>query len=135
MKRQSILILAMVAVISISGPASFTDMVSFQGLGDFPDGPTNSCAYGISGDGSPVVGYGWSESGQEAFRWTASGGYAEFRSLLWRLLECCQGHISADDSVVAGSCASALVEQAFHWENNTLDYNTLFDIAVKEFSC
>ncbi len=74
MKRQLILILAMVAVISISGPTSFTDMVSFQGLGDFPGGPTNSCAYGISGDGSPVVGYGWSESGQEAFRWTASGG-------------------------------------------------------------
>ncbi len=46
-----------------------------------------------------------------------------------------KGHISADDSVVAGSGASALVDQAFHWENNTLDYNTLFDIAVKEFSC
>ncbi len=48
---------------------------SFTGLGDLPGGRFDSKAYGISGDGSVVVGTGAGASGvSEAFRWTAATG-------------------------------------------------------------
>ena len=47
------------------------------GLGDLPGGSFDSCAYGVSGDGSLVVGNGSSASGGEAFRWTADGGMVD----------------------------------------------------------
>ena len=46
----------------------------FSGLGDLPGGSFDSYAYGVSGDGSTVVGRSTSGSGNEAFRWTESGG-------------------------------------------------------------
>jgi len=41
---------------------------SFQGLGDLPGGSVNSSAYGVSADGSVVVGQSLTASGWEAFR-------------------------------------------------------------------
>lgn len=43
---------------------------SFRGVGDLAGGAFESYAYGISGDGSTVVGMSLSASGPEAFRWT-----------------------------------------------------------------
>ena len=49
-----------------------------SGLGDFAGGVFGSDAYGVSADGSVVVGFGKSESGgqtfRQAFRWTTSEG-------------------------------------------------------------
>ena len=46
----------------------------FQGLGFLPSG-TYSQAFGVSADGSVIVGTGNSTvSGAEAFRWTSSAG-------------------------------------------------------------
>ena len=48
---------------------------SFQGLGDLPGGPFESAAFGISADGTTVVGRGRSSvNGYQAFKWTQSGG-------------------------------------------------------------
>ncbi len=46
----------------------------FIGLGDLPGGIMHSMATGISADGKVVVGYGHSENGPEAFRWTLEDG-------------------------------------------------------------
>jgi len=55
---------------------------SFQGLGDLPGGFYQSQAWGLSADGSTIVGYSWSSDpnwdtgplGFEAMRWSASEG-------------------------------------------------------------
>ena len=49
------------------------------GLGDLAGGASGSVAYGVSADGSVVVGAGRSAAsgpGREAFRWTSGGGMA-----------------------------------------------------------
>ena len=43
------------------------------GLGDLPGGSFQSAAFAASSDGSVVVGLGYSELGEEAFRWTSDG--------------------------------------------------------------
>ena len=48
----------------------------FTALGDLPGGSFCSTAYGVSADGSVVVGNGNSSQGTEAFRWTLRGGMA-----------------------------------------------------------
>ena len=56
---------------------------SFQGLGQMP-GTTSAGtqAFGISGDGTTIVGAGWvSSTAQEAFRWTVAGGYQRLGDL------------------------------------------------------
>ena len=49
---------------------------SFQGLGDLPGGEFQSEAFGVSGDGTIVVGDSIFDepSRSQAFRWTMSGG-------------------------------------------------------------
>ena len=46
----------------------------FAGLGDLPGGSANSMAFGVSADGTAVVGCGNSAAGVEAFRWTRIRG-------------------------------------------------------------
>jgi hypothetical protein len=57
-----------------------TRAASFQGLGDFPGGWTNSTAYGISPDGSVVIGRAYPgtfgfDGTHEAYSWTAQSGF------------------------------------------------------------
>jgi uncharacterized membrane protein len=80
------------------------------GLGDLAGGDFYSYAYGISSDGSVVVGQGYSALGNEAFYWTASGGMESLKDILtnkcglgltgWRLT-CAQG-ISSDGRTIIG---------------------------------
>jgi len=49
----------------------WTPASGMVGMGDFPDGIFHSGAYGVSADGSVIVGNGTSDSGGEAFRWEA----------------------------------------------------------------
>jgi probable HAF family extracellular repeat protein len=48
----------------------------FTGLGDLLGGFFDSFAYGVSADGTAVVGYSNSAAGMEAFRWTPGNGMA-----------------------------------------------------------
>ena len=88
------------------------------GLGDLGGGIFDSAARGVSADGSVVVGYGTSASGQEAFRW--SGG------LMTGLGDLPGGSfasgaqaVSADGNVVVGSSTSDNGPEAFVWRQTT----------------
>ena len=49
---------------------------SIVGVGELTGGGNQSWVYGISGDGSVVVGFGYDSRGAlRAFRWTASSGF------------------------------------------------------------
>ena len=67
----------------------------FTGLGDLADGASYSTAYGVSADGSVVIGYSSSDTGIEAFRWTRRGGMVGLR------FQQALG-VSADGSTVVG---------------------------------
>src|SRR5438105_845728 len=76
------LVVVVAAFGSLTGASSAfgksqTPGASFQGLGQMPGATTGgTSAFGISGDGSVIVGAGWVSSfEQEAFRWTLTGGY------------------------------------------------------------
>ena len=56
------------------GSASSSHAASFTPLGDLAGGDFHSGAFDVSGDGSTVVGYSSSASGDEAFVWDATNG-------------------------------------------------------------
>ena len=61
------------AILAGLGPTAGAEAM-FRGLGDLPGGGFGSNAFGVSADGSIVVGVGSSAAGNQAFRWTAAGG-------------------------------------------------------------
>jgi len=79
----------------------------FMGLGDLPGGEAGSYAFGVSADGSVVVGYGHTAAGIEAFRWTSGGGMVGLGDLPGGLVYSYATGVSADGSVVAGPSMSA----------------------------
>jgi len=94
----------------------------FQGLGDLPGGEFFSKAYGISDDGSVVIGESKSTNGTEAFRWENTGmaGLGDLPGSFFR------SHaygISSDGSVIVGMSATDIPFpslQAFRWENGVM---------------
>jgi len=119
-RNSSQLILALLALLSTSLQAA-----SFTGLGFLAEDPNGSGryisqAFGVSADGSVVVGNGVDRvvnkaggGGIEAFRWTESGGMvglgdlgSPFQSTAWGA--------SVDGSVIVGNSGG----QAFRWTEN-----------------
>jgi probable HAF family extracellular repeat protein len=80
---------------------------TFQGLGDLSGGSFSSLALDVSNDGSAVVGYGTTASGQQAFRWTQSTGMVALGSFT----SSSASKISADGSTIVGGGDS----KAFRW--------------------
>jgi probable HAF family extracellular repeat protein len=107
--RRSLIILSSLVLSQIFQSAGIAKQPSFQGLGDLPGGAYKSYAYGVSSDGSVVVGYGNSSSGQEAFRWTSGGGMVS----LVNAYSTAYG-VSSNGSVVVGD-AYLPTRQAFSW--------------------
>ena len=78
-----------------------------------PSGGTNSYAYGVSADGSVVIGY--SESLNHSFRWTVADGMQDLGTLPGGNALYARGD-SADGSVVVGyGLASNGLNHAFRW--------------------
>ena len=102
-------LLTMVAILSISvfGITQSTTAATFTELGDLPGGFTSSMANGVSADGSVVVGNSHSASGNEAFRWTESGGMVGLGDLPGGSFGSSAAAVSADGSVVVGTSTSA----------------------------
>ena len=88
---------------------------SFTGLGHLAGGSFESYAAGVSADGSVAVGLGSSTSGNEAFRWTDSGGMVGLGDLAGGSFYSYAYGVSADGSVAVGRSISASGGEAFRW--------------------
>ena len=103
-----------------------------SGLGDLPGGNFYSDAMDVSADGSVVVGYAYSASGHEAFRWTAGGGMVGLGDLPGGDFVSDARGVSADGSVVVGSGTSALGYEAFIWDDAN-GMRNLRDVLVDDY--
>jgi len=91
----------------------------FKGLGDLPDGIFYSVAYGVSEDGSAVIGDGISANGAEGFRWTEASGLVGLGDLSGGSFESHAYGVSENGSVVVGISYSANGTEAFRWTSAT----------------
>jgi probable HAF family extracellular repeat protein len=83
-------------------------------LGRLPGG-VYSAAQGVSADGSVIVGYSQSNSGDQAFRWTAFGGMVGLGDLAGGAFSSNALGVSGDGAVVVGQSTSGTGPQAFRW--------------------
>lgn len=90
--------------------------ITFTPLGDLPGGITNSAAYGVSADGSVVVGSSVSATGVTAFAWTQGGGMAALPMLAGGTGATAYA-VSANGEVAVGVSDSASGQQACVWSN------------------
>lgn len=93
-----------------------------QPLGALPGAPAQtSRAYGVSADGSVVVGWSSSPNGNcnyqaEAFRWTASEGMQGLGDLPGGYFDSWAWAASADGAVIVGTSLTELYNEAFIWD-------------------
>ncbi|MFT7569483.1 MAG: putative HAF family extracellular repeat protein [Paracoccaceae bacterium] len=110
-------LLAALVIFSVCGASQAAPFII--GLGDLPGGSITSHNGGIgrvlSNDGSVVVGRSNSAGGDEAFRWTPSGGMAGLGDLAGGSFFSQALSTSVDGSVVVGQGTSASVREAFRW--------------------
>jgi probable HAF family extracellular repeat protein len=90
----------------------------FLGLGSLPAAFVRSKAYGISADGSVVVGETVSSSGMQAFRWTMADGMQGLGDLPGGTPSSAAHGVSADGSVIVGQSTSSLGPEAFRWTSS-----------------
>lgn len=105
----------MVAYAVISAWPTNAAAAVFTGLGDLAGGSFHSQAWGLSADGSVVVGQSISASGIEAFRWTPGGGIVALGDLAGGSFESIANDVSADGSVIVGNGFSDSGYEAFRW--------------------
>jgi len=121
MEKQSIVVLTFVVLLLTTVSISFGAVGSFRGVGDLDGGIFSSSAYGVSGDGSVVVGRSKSASGTEAFRWVADGGMIGLGDLEGGSFFGGSTDVSGDGAVVVGFSKSSpghddnKGEEAFLW--------------------
>jgi probable HAF family extracellular repeat protein len=96
-----------VLALAAAGPARADAL--FVPLGDLPGGFFVSEAFGVSADGSTVVGVSSSEAGYEAFRWTSADGMVGL-GFLPGSSDSYGGAVSADGATVVGGSG-----EAFRW--------------------
>ena len=80
----------------------------------------SSQAWGVSGDGSVVVGEADSPLGREAFLWTESGGMIGLGNLTGGTHNSQAKGVSADGTVVVGSSGTPTGDEAFLWANGVM---------------
>ncbi|MAT68012.1 MAG: HAF repeat/PEP-CTERM domain-containing protein [Planctomycetaceae bacterium] len=91
------------------------------GLGDLPGEASGlfsfvgSYAYGVSADGLTIVGRGFSDSGYEAFAWTADGGMTGLGDLPGGGFSSEARAVSADGTIVVGTGNTPSDNEAFIW--------------------
>ncbi len=119
MRDRYVVRLALLSTTAILGVAGGANGASFQGLGDLPGGAFESRALSVSGDGSVVVGWSESASGQEAFRWE-NGVMTGLGDLPGGdFLSEARG-VSGDGSIIVGKSRSSSGNEAFRWENGVM---------------
>lgn len=88
------------------------------GLGDLPGGGHSSIAWGVSNDGTVVVGTGMNEAGNRAFRWTDQSGMESLGSLPDGSWSWGYG-VSANGDRIVGKGAINGGAEAFMWTAET----------------
>jgi uncharacterized membrane protein len=104
--------------LSPSGEEAFrwTSAGGMQGLGDLTGGAFLSVAWGISSDGTTVVGRGSSAaSSSEAFRWSSAGGLQAMGDLAGGAFGSRALAASSNGSIIVGEGTSASGQEAFRW--------------------
>ena len=100
-------------------PFRWTQSGGMVGLGWLAGaGSLNATAYGVSGDGTVVVGYSKSASSgsnNEAFRWTQSGGMVGLGDLAGGTFNSTANGVSSNGSVIVGQGTTASGSEAFRW--------------------
>jgi probable HAF family extracellular repeat protein len=114
--------LGLLAGVLLVGPpagADPADEASFTVLPHFSAQARRTVAWGVSGDGSIVVGESDSAQGTQAFRWTEAGGMEPLGDLAGGDVLSVAYAISDDGTVICGASQSALSEpnanEAFRW--------------------
>lgn len=87
---------------------------SFQGLGDLPGGAFESVAYGVSADGSTVVGYSVGASGKTAVYWR-NGVLTALPDLPGGTAEGIAFGTNQDGSVIVGQGRDIVADRAVRW--------------------
>lgn len=105
------LLLAMTLPLALA-PSGYA--ASFRGLGDLPGGVFDSRAYGVSADGSVIIGQSRTANGIEAFRWTAETGMVGLGFLPGQASSMANA-ISDDGSTIVGNSGN----EAFRWTSQT----------------
>lgn len=88
-------------------------------LDDLPGGGTRNTAWGISADGSVIVGDGSSALGTEAFRWEA-GVTLGLGDLAGGAFDSSAAGVSADGTTVVGTGTTAAGKEAFRWRDGNM---------------
>jgi len=104
------------APLTLAVLAALSPLVSYaaNGMTDLGGG-TNSTAYGVSADGSVVVGQGYFGPANNAFRWTQAGGMQSLGTLNGGSSSLANG-VSADGSTIVGWANDGASDQrAFRW--------------------
>jgi len=113
MTRRWAFLAAMLAVSASTGRGAIP---SFQGLGDLPGGKNRSRAFGVSADGSCVVGESDSALGNEAFYWNSDEGMVPLGDLPGGKFFSQAYGVSADGSVIVGRAyPDTGTYEAFRW--------------------
>jgi probable HAF family extracellular repeat protein len=98
----------------------WTPATGLVGLGHLaPGNHFYDTAYGVSHDGSIVVGIGESAAGPQAFRWTESTGMVGLGDLAGGDFNSVARAISGNGEVNVGSSSSAAGVEAFRWTHET----------------
>lgn len=94
----------------------WTSEDGLHGLGYLPGATGKSVAFGSSGDGSVVVGYGYSALGvEEAFVWSPASGMVGLGDLSGGDVYSEAAAVSADGNTVVGTSSSTLGFEPFVW--------------------
>jgi len=111
------------ACLMMTALAASVRAAQFFGLGALPRAPSFSHAFGVSADGSVIVG----SSEYEAFRWTSSEGMVGLGDLPGGRFDSQAAGVSADGSVIVGVSFSTSGDEAFIWDT-TNGMRTVMDV-------
>ena len=88
-----------------------------QGLGDLSGSSFYSTAWGVSADGTIVVGQGTGDSGTQAFVWDGTNGMDGLGDLPGGSFNSSAQAVSADGSIIVGWGRSEPGKEAFVWDS------------------
>jgi uncharacterized membrane protein len=109
---------------SVTVLTSLASAQSFQGLGDLAGGTFQSIAYGVSADGTTVVGSGVSASGTEAVYWR-NGVLTALADVAGGPVESVARGCNADGSVIVGSGRDGTAHRGVRWDGPSYAPTTL----------